>query len=100
RDIYTLSLHDALPIAYASADAPDVDAVLSRLPEMFPSTLSAIALTTRERVILGYLAAGLTLSAIAQRETVSINTVKSQYRTLYRKLGASRREDALRIARA
>ena len=87
-------------LVHAKVDAPDVHAVLDRLREMFPATLSSIALTARERVILGYLAAGLTLTGIARRETVSINTVKTQYRTLYRKLGASRREDALRIARA
>jgi LuxR family maltose regulon positive regulatory protein len=87
-------------LASANLNAPDFDAALARLPEIFPSTLSSISLTARERVILGYLDAGLTLNAIARRETVSINTVKSQYRTVYRKLGASRREDALRIARA
>lgn len=87
-------------LADVTTEVVDVVTLLERMPEMFPASLSSIALTGRERVILGYLDAGLTLNAIARRETVSINTVKSQYRTLYRKLGASRREDALRIARA
>jgi LuxR family maltose regulon positive regulatory protein len=84
----------------AHAPAADIETVLAKMPQTFPAALSSIALTARERVILSYLASGMTLNAIARRETVSINTVKSQYRTLYRKLGATRREDAVRIAQA
>lgn len=54
------------------------------------------ALTQRERVVLHHLASGGTIPAIADRLSVSANTIKSQVRSLYRKLNASNREEALR----
>jgi LuxR family maltose regulon positive regulatory protein len=77
-----------------------IEDLLARAPVVFPDRINLIALTPRERVILNYLATDASLGAIAQSEFVSVNTVKTQYRTLYRKLGATRREDAIRIARA
>lgn len=55
-------------------------------------------LTERERVILGELLETASVNDIAARLHVSANTVKSQRRTLYRKLGATSREEALAIA--
>lgn len=62
------------------------------------SSVAAPRLTERERVILEELLATSSVTEIATRLHVSANTVKSQRRTLYRKLGASSREDALAIA--
>ncbi|MFT4124121.1 MAG: LuxR C-terminal-related transcriptional regulator [Microbacteriaceae bacterium] len=53
-------------------------------------------LTPRERVVAAELARSGTTAAIAAALSVSENTVKSQLRTLYRKLGVSTRVDALR----
>ena len=48
--------------------------------------------------MLGLLAGGLTLSEIAVQLHVSRNTIKTQLRTAYRKLGAGTRVQALRRA--
>ena len=55
-------------------------------------------LTVRERVILRELLETANLNDIALRLHVSVNTVKSQRRSLYRKLGAASREEALAAA--
>ena len=56
-------------------------------------------LTTREQVVLRYLASSLSNAEIAAELYVSVNTVKSHQRTLYRKLAADGRRDAVRRAR-
>ncbi|WP_082573761.1 LuxR C-terminal-related transcriptional regulator [Cellulomonas sp. Root137] len=57
-------------------------------------------LTRRERVILAHLALPLTLSEIAAALFVTRNTVKSQVRSIYLKLGVADRESALSAGRA
>lgn len=54
-----------------------------------------LALTSREQAILEALALTGSISEIAALNFVSTNTVKSQLRSLYRKLDVSRREEAL-----
>ena len=56
-------------------------------------------LSERERVILRLLAAGLTKPEIARELYIAYNTVKTHTRTIYRKLDASTREEALSRAR-
>jgi len=63
-------------------------------PVMGPS------LSPREREVLGELARGATYADIGATLFVSANTVKTHVSSLYTKLGASRRSDALAIARA
>jgi DNA-binding CsgD family transcriptional regulator len=57
------------------------------------------SLTRRERVVLSHLSEDITLEQIATQLFVSRNTVKSQVRSLYRKLGVSTRAEALDWAR-
>lgn len=57
-------------------------------------------LTQRERVILAHLALPLTLGEIAASLYVTRNTVKSQVRSIYLKLGVADRERALTVGRA
>ena len=57
-------------------------------------------LTRRELVVLGHLSARATLEEIASELWVSRNTVKSQVRSLYRKIGVSSRADAVAWAEA
>lgn len=57
-------------------------------------------LTNRERVVLQYLPTMLTASEIAADLFVSVNTVKTHQRSIYRKLGVSSRRDAVDRARA
>ena len=64
-----------------------------------PTQRSAEPLTRRERVILSNLDEEVTLEEIAARLFVTRNTVKSQVRSVYRKLGVSTRADAVECAR-
>lgn len=57
-------------------------------------------LTTRERVVLAELGEDVTLEDIARRLFVTRNTVKSQVRSVYRKIGVSTRTEAVAWATA
>jgi LuxR family maltose regulon positive regulatory protein len=52
-------------------------------------------LSARELEVLRYLPTMLTASEIAAELHVSVNTIKAHSRSIYRKLGASRREVAV-----
>jgi LuxR family transcriptional regulator, maltose regulon positive regulatory protein len=68
------------------------------LPSSAPVALLA-PLTGREQAVLRYLDSDRSTTQIAVELYVSVNTVKSHLRSIYRKLGASRRGDAVRRAR-
>jgi LuxR family maltose regulon positive regulatory protein len=55
-------------------------------------------LTAKEQEVLGYLADLLTTEEIARTMFVSVNTVRSHVRSILRKLGVSRRNEAVRRA--
>ena len=55
--------------------------------------------TARELAILHELATGATNRQIAQRNHVTVNTVKTQLKSAFRKLGVTSREDAVEAAR-
>ncbi|SMY11381.1 LuxR C-terminal-related transcriptional regulator [Brevibacterium jeotgali] len=71
---------------------------LHSLPGMFPAHAHLIELTEREASVLRDLADGASLAEIARADVLSVNTVKKQAVSLYRKLGADTRTAALRIA--
>jgi LuxR family maltose regulon positive regulatory protein len=56
-------------------------------------------LSDRERVVLRYLSSMLSAGEIADELYVSINTVKTHIKSIYRKLDTNRRWDAVRRAR-
>lgn len=56
-------------------------------------------LTTREQTVLRYLASALSNAEIAAELYLSVNTVKTHQRAVYRKLAATNRRDAVRQAR-
>ncbi|WP_382308660.1 LuxR C-terminal-related transcriptional regulator [Herbiconiux sp. UC225_62] len=60
-----------------------------------PSVLARTRLTDREATVLHQLVQTGSTAEIASALFVSINTVKSQLRSLYRKLGVASREEAL-----
>lgn len=62
--------------------------------------LTPPALSPREREVLNELARGATYADIAAALFVSENTVKTHVSSLYTKLAASRRSEALKIARS
>jgi LuxR family transcriptional regulator, maltose regulon positive regulatory protein len=57
-------------------------------------------LTEREQAVLRYLPTLLSNAEIAAELYVSINTVKAHVKSIYRKLGTTRRKDAVRRGRA
>lgn len=75
------------------------DPVLADRPDLFPARITLIRLTDREHQVLSRLADGLTVQQVAESLVVSYNTVKTQQRSLYHKLGADSRPDALARAR-
>lgn len=65
----------------------------------FRTTQPTVRLTPRESAVLEALVAGGNAGTIAEAQFVSLNTVKTQLRSLYRKLGVHSRRDAIAVAR-
>jgi LuxR family maltose regulon positive regulatory protein len=68
--------------------------VRSVLPDASPSTI----LTGRELIVLDALMRTGSPTRIASDLVVSVNTVKTQLRSIYRKLGVSSRDEAIAVA--
>jgi LuxR family maltose regulon positive regulatory protein len=104
-----LSEESAVVTPFALAIAEDIAEFRTELrPEqvattegtpLFSVATMAAKLTKRERVVLERLDSDASLEEIARILVVSVNTVKSQTRSLYRKLGVSSRLDAVNAAR-
>ena len=82
-----------------------VTAVHQFVPDMLkpvqiaPVVFEQVALTPREKVVLQTLADHGSAADVARRLNVSLNTVKSQSRSINKKLGASSRDEAISKAR-
>jgi ATP/maltotriose-dependent transcriptional regulator MalT len=76
-----------------------VDAVHRLLRDDVAAELLSEPLTGREQEVLELLNRGLSLNQIAVELYLSSNTVKTHARSVYRKLGAHSRAEALRIGR-
>jgi DNA-binding NarL/FixJ family response regulator len=63
----------------------------------FPVAAAPSGLSRRERLVLAELAKGATVPEISARLYVSQNTVKSQLRAAYRKIGAANRVEAIEV---
>ncbi|MBD8078357.1 helix-turn-helix transcriptional regulator [Cellulosimicrobium arenosum] len=63
-----------------------------------PETTDSVRLTPREREVLHRLGEGYTAERTASIFGVSVNTVRTQIRSIYQKLGATSRKEALAIA--
>jgi DNA-binding CsgD family transcriptional regulator len=64
------------------------------MPQLLPRPVGE-RLSAREQEILTYLPTMLTAEGIATRLYVSVSTVKAHMRSIYRKLGVSRRQEAV-----
>lgn len=78
--------------------------LLERITDVAPAAAEARPepidpLTERERTALRYLASTLSNAEIAAQLYVSVSTIKTHQRALYRKLGANGRRDAVHRAR-
>jgi LuxR family maltose regulon positive regulatory protein len=80
-------LGDLLEVFDSGAPRPAIGALLEPLSE-------------RETAVLSYLPTMLSNQEIASELFVSVNTVKTHLRSIYRKLGTSKRRDAVIAARA
>ncbi|MFC5789200.1 DNA-binding response regulator [Agromyces tardus] len=79
-----------------------VRALLDAIAARFPTGDDGASdtLSTRERVVLARLVAGDTQQRISFELSVSPNTVKTQVRSIYRKLGVTTRDGAVHRARS
>ncbi len=82
----------------AAVHALVADPAWAVVPELVPASLELIELSERERAVLDQLAQTHSLELIASRLFVSTNTVKTQVKSVYRKLGVHSRAEALATA--
>jgi LuxR family maltose regulon positive regulatory protein len=85
---------DLLGLTGHCLDAHEL-ARLRATPSPYPSQLTVIELTQRERLLATALATTPSRQAIADQLYVSVNTVRAQLVTMYRKLDATTRDQAL-----
>ena len=79
----------------------EVQRILARVAEATDGHVDdRESLSERERLVLVYVERKLTVAQIAAELFISPNTVKTHLRRLYRKLGVSTREEAIRRARS
>jgi len=71
---------------------------LASRPPVYPARLVWIGLSRSEQAVLEALSGTRSRQAMATSLFVSVNTVKSQLASVYRKLGCTNRSDALRLA--
>jgi LuxR family maltose regulon positive regulatory protein len=89
RDLVTAPVAAGVTLAAASARAAQAQA----------GVILVEALSERELSVLRYLPSRLSNREIGDELYVSLNTVKSHLKTIYRKLDVDRRDDAVRRAR-
>jgi LuxR family maltose regulon positive regulatory protein len=65
------------------------------LPEPAEQAILVEPLTQRELVVLRYLSSRLTTAEIGKELYVSVNTVRTHTKAVYRKLGVGSRQDAV-----
>lgn len=86
-------LHELLTLA-----GFDADGYLAGVPDILPPFVNAASLTERELAVLVNLERHARIEELAASLYVSPNTVKTQLRSVYRKLDVSSREEALSVA--
>ncbi|KJC64015.1 helix-turn-helix transcriptional regulator [Agreia bicolorata] len=77
------------------AEMSSVEPALAGAPSLIPIAPARAPLTSREEAVAEQLVRLSSVSDIADALVVSPNTVKTQLRSLYRKLGVSNRADAI-----
>ncbi|MCQ4128207.1 LuxR C-terminal-related transcriptional regulator [Rhodococcus erythropolis] len=76
-----------------------VSNVRTDIRPVFPPAVPLVVVTEREHAVLALLATGMGTADIAKELFVSINTVKTQLRSLYQKIGAHNRHDVVIMAK-
>ncbi|MFJ6533450.1 LuxR C-terminal-related transcriptional regulator [Microbacterium sp. NPDC091662] len=99
RELTTpLALLGAEDFGTVRADLDPTGRATLRLRSALPSFATRPRLSSREQIVLRALTSGATLPAIADELRVSQNTLKTQLRSIYRKLGAHNRTEAMEQA--
>jgi DNA-binding CsgD family transcriptional regulator len=80
--------------------AADHDELVPHLADDFDPATRRASLTKREREILWYISEGYRFEQIAAAEYISVNTVKSHAKKLYRRIDVNSRSSAARYADA
>ncbi|MFJ3408347.1 LuxR C-terminal-related transcriptional regulator [Promicromonospora sp. NPDC090134] len=96
-------LHELVTMATGRSDITAVYASVTATPHELDEVSQALAppaLSPREREVLNELARGATYADIATALFVSENTIKTHVSSLYVKLAASCRSEALKVARS
>lgn len=83
--------------ATPEAPAPAAHSVRDTLEARCASVAAEAALSPREAEVLVYLARGFTPAYIAKSLVLSISTVRTHVRNIYRKLGINKREELLHL---
>jgi len=83
----------------ATSDARLAPLAAPEDPPLYPS-VRAVTLSPREREVLRLLSSEASIADIAAQLYLSVNTVKTHVRGIYRKLGVTNREDAVVAGRA
>ncbi|KQR53468.1 hypothetical protein ASF88_00835 [Leifsonia sp. Leaf336] len=97
--VLTIAGHPAPSLAVSGGPEESAGMIaLAKIRPLFSEAAMAAQLTQRERIVLDRLQSTASLEHIARSLVVSINTVKTQTRSIYRKLGANSRDEAVRIA--
>lgn len=89
--------HTERPEVFAGATV--LEELMAEVPAHFSAPAERPRLTKKELIALHELMQGASMVECAQRRSVSVNTVKSQRRALYRKLDVSRSSEAVQRAR-
>lgn len=93
-----LARHPAVAGRWPSSPADDPGGAVTAAPKPGARDVP-VQLTPREQSVLTYLATSMTATEIAAELYLSVNTVKTHLAAIYRKLGTSRRREAVRRAR-
>uniref|UniRef100_UPI0015F09683 response regulator transcription factor n=1 Tax=Pseudonocardia pini TaxID=2758030 RepID=UPI0015F09683 len=86
-------------IETGTASAGFAEDLLRRMAGDRSPAAPGIALTDREQLVLRYLSGTLSNAEMAAALHLSVNTIKTHQRMIYRKLGATGRRDAVRRAK-
>nr|WP_243062269.1 LuxR family transcriptional regulator [Humibacter sp. RRB41] len=101
RPFTTVPQHDLLTLAshLTPSQRRLIESSLETSREIYPDSITLINLTPREQQVLDRIIAGQSIRQIAMSLQITYSTVRTQQRSLYRKLNASNRLEAVANAR-